>query len=87
VVAAKDDCSAPFARVWRRYRAEAPTDELPTRARLWVALHDGEQRILVDQQNLRVWIADGPSVHEIKNGNPLERIQSAASLVAPKDLR
>lgn len=54
---------------------------LPTIARIWGAVRDGEAAVIVDQQNLRTWVWVDGDVRQLSQGDPLERIATAVELV------
>ncbi|HEV2809825.1 MAG TPA: hypothetical protein VGV93_05435 [Acidimicrobiales bacterium] len=64
-----------------RYKRSSVGAALPTIARIWGAVRDGEAAVIVDQQNLCTWVWVGGEVREVGAGDPLERIATAAELV------
>jgi hypothetical protein len=71
-----------FKAPLRQYRRTAPLGTLPTIARIWGALSDGEARMIVDQENFRVWVWRDGSVVELAEADRLARIGRGAALVS-----
>lgn len=71
-----------FQGVVSRYACTAPGNRVPTIARIWCALLDGQPRVIVDQQNLRIWVKTPDGSQELMDGDVFDRIRSAAARVA-----
>lgn len=65
-----------------RYSRASAGDVLPTIARIWGAIRDDEAAVILDQENLRAWMWIDGTVKELREGDPVERIRTAAKLVA-----
>jgi hypothetical protein len=72
----------PYREVLRRYRTTAEGSTLPTIARIWGATYNGAAPIIVDQDNLRVWIVDDDACRELSDTDPTQRITRAVELLA-----
>ena len=66
-----------FSRQLQRYNRIPVGDSLPTIARIWGALRDGQAAAIVDQDNLRIWTWTDGAVCEVVDGGPLERMEKA----------
>lgn len=78
------DLSA-FGKAFGRYARSAAGDRIPTVARIWCALQHGVPRVAVDQENLRVWIATSDGPRELDDGDPTDRVRSAASILGDQE--
>jgi hypothetical protein len=61
------------------YRKSSDGSKLPTIARIWGALHQGDAEVIIDQENLRIWVWDG-APHELTEGGLADRVHQAARL-------
>lgn len=68
-----------YSKVLSRYSRSSPLGELPTIARIWGAVRNGEAEMIVDQSNLRVWVGIERRCIEIAEVDPLERMAAAAA--------
>jgi hypothetical protein len=65
----------------KRYNRQAIDNKLPTIARVWGAIRDGEGEaaVIVDQENLRAWAWAGGH-QELVDESPVQRMRVAASI-------
>jgi hypothetical protein len=69
-----------YQQVLIRYNRTAIDDQLPTIARIWGAVRNGEAAAIVDQDTKRVWTWLEGDVREVVDGGSLERITTVATL-------
>jgi hypothetical protein len=72
-----------FRAPLRRYGRTSTADGgLPAIARIWGAVVDGAAPVIVDQNNLRIWIWDGESVQSLDHLSPSERLEASAAALS-----
>lgn len=83
--AAEDAKPSPWIERYRgplkRYNRQATDNEIPTIARVWGAIRDGEAAVIVDQENLRTWAWVAGKHQELIDESPIQRMRTAASIV------
>lgn len=74
--------AAPFEAQLRRYQRDSPGGSLPATTRIWGAVLADEAKLIVDQQNLRVWVNDNGRMVEATDPDPMDRMASAIKVIA-----
>lgn len=64
----------------RRYSRTSAPGVLPTIARIWGAIREGEAAVIVDQENLRAWVEADGRLRELQGGDPVQRVVAMADL-------